>query len=424
MTGSPDLAPDLPAGLARRARFSRWDGSQRLADLDANEIMRALAEDVMAEGDLGEALRRLLERGWRSDDPTRPGLPGLRDLMDGLARRRQELRERYGLADVLGDMRRELAEIAEQERAGVEQRLERSATGDAPEPELAGMLRDLASRRLDQLEALPDDVGERIRSLREYDFLDPDARRRFDDLVERLGRQVLDQFAQGLGDAIRSTSPEDLAASREMVRDLDELLRERIAGGEPDVRDFLARHGRSSPGAPSLDDIIDQLARRMAAMRSLMRSMTPEQRAELESMMDALLRDDRLRADLARLASSLDLLLPGGAGDRVRFTRDESLSLDGALQQIARLQAMERLEQVLTVLGAAPVEADQDELSRLGSCSSLTVPTRRRAPCGWWPRTTSAPSRVTNTGTCSALARQCSRRGTPIATASSTSAGG
>ena len=36
-------------------------------------------------------------------------------------------------------------------------------------------------------------------------------------------------------------------------------------------------------------------------------------------MMEALLRDDRLLIDLAQLASNLDLLLPGGLGERVPF---------------------------------------------------------------------------------------------------------
>ena len=45
--------------LARAARYARWDGSQTIPALDADEIMDALADDVMAEGDLGEALRRL-----------------------------------------------------------------------------------------------------------------------------------------------------------------------------------------------------------------------------------------------------------------------------------------------------------------------------------------------------------------------------
>jgi uncharacterized protein with von Willebrand factor type A (vWA) domain len=371
---------DPLAALARRARYSRWDGSQQLPDLGADEILDELSNDVMAEGDLAEALRRLMERGWRSGDPTRPDLPGLQDLMDRLGRRREELRERFDLGDVLGDIRRELDEIVAQERAGVERRLERSSTapseasptadpaadpqapGDAgpTDPDLQKMLRDVAAKRLDRLDALPRDVGERIRDLREYDFLEPDARTRFDELVERLGKQVLDQFVGGMSDAIRSMTPEDLAANREMVHDLNQLIRDRIGGGDPDVREFLAKHGRFFPGAQSFDDIIDQLAQRMAAMQSLMRSMSAEQRAELQSMIDALLRDDRLMVDLAELASNLDLLLPGGLGDRVRFDGDEQLSLEGALGQIARLQAMERLEDALTDIDGPGDLADID----------------------------------------------------------------
>ena len=84
-------------------------------------------------------------------------------------------------------------------------------------------------------------------------------------------------------------------------------------------------------------------------------------------MMEALLRDDRLLIDLAQLASNLDLLLPGGLGDRVRFSGDESLSLDGALAQIARLQAMERLEDALMDIEAPGdlASIDRDEVREL-----------------------------------------------------------
>ena len=74
LTGRVPRANDSGAELAGRARYSRWDGSQRLSDLDADEILGAISDDVMAEGDLGEALRRLMERGWRSGDPTRPDM--------------------------------------------------------------------------------------------------------------------------------------------------------------------------------------------------------------------------------------------------------------------------------------------------------------------------------------------------------------
>ena len=86
-----------PGALVHAARYSAWDGSQQVADLDADEIIDALADDVMAEGDLAEALRRLMDRGWRTGDPTRGDLPGLRDLMDRLERRREAMLERYQL---------------------------------------------------------------------------------------------------------------------------------------------------------------------------------------------------------------------------------------------------------------------------------------------------------------------------------------
>ena len=116
-----DLGPDLGRGrpggpprragasaadaLTRAARYSAWDGSQQVADLDADEILDALADDVMAEGDLAEALRRLMDRGWRTGDPTRGDMAGLRDLMERLERQREAMLERYGLDDVLGDIR-------------------------------------------------------------------------------------------------------------------------------------------------------------------------------------------------------------------------------------------------------------------------------------------------------------------------------
>jgi uncharacterized protein with von Willebrand factor type A (vWA) domain len=393
--------------LARAARYSHWDGSQSLPDLDADEILDALADDVMAEGDLASALRRLMERGWRSTDPSRPDMAGLRDLMDRLARRREEVLDRYKLGDVLADVRAELDGIVAEERAGVERRLDQAsrtdgrtdrrsdgrtdadadagtAAGDdgvvpgnsgptavdgaadtTDDRALRRMLRDVAARRLDQLDELPPDVGGRIRGLEEYDFMESAARERFDALLERLRRQVLDQFFSGLSDSIKSTTPEELAANREMVRDLNRLLEERLAGGDPDPSEFLARHGGFFPGARTLDDIIEQLAERMAALQSLLRSMSPEQRAELQDAMDALLRDDRLRWDLAQLAAILDQLLPGGLGERFRFGGDEPLGLEGALEQMGNLQALDALEAQLGQVGE-PGDLDAIDRQRVG----------------------------------------------------------
>ena len=356
--------------LSRAARYARWDGTQTIPALDADEILDALADDVMAEGDLAEALRRLMERGWRTSDPTRRDLAGLNELRERLRRRREELQERFQLRDVLADVRQELDDIVAEERAGIERRLDEAARPpdggepDAGEQALRNMLRDAAARRIDQLDALPRDVGARIRRLEEYDFMEPAARDRFNELTERLRKQTLDRFVEGLSEAIQGTTPEELQANRDMVRDLNSLLEERLEGNEPsqdEVDDFLSKHGRFFPGARTLDDIVDQLSQRMAAMQSLLRSMTPQQRAELQSMMDALLRDDRLRWDLARLASNLDQLMPDGLGEGYEFSGEEPLGLEPALERIGQLQALDALEDQL---GSVDSPADLAGLDR------------------------------------------------------------
>ena len=63
-----------------RARYAHWDGSQRLGDIDADELLDALSEDVMSDGDLDDALRRAIEEGMPGRKGEQ-GLPGLRDLL-------------------------------------------------------------------------------------------------------------------------------------------------------------------------------------------------------------------------------------------------------------------------------------------------------------------------------------------------------
>ncbi|MEA2623360.1 MAG: hypothetical protein QOH61_2270 [Chloroflexota bacterium] len=343
------------------SRYRRWDGSQRLPDFTADELLDEISDDLLAEADLGEALRRLLDRGMRRPPGSNADdLPGLRDLLDRLRERRQELLDRYQLGDVLSDVREELDAVIETERRGIERRL---APDAAMDEDLRRMASEMARRRQDQLEALPQDPGGRIKGLQEYDFMEPAARERFEALLDRLRHQVLDSLFEGLSEAIQNVTPDQLAANRDMIKDLNHLLSERLAGEEPSqsrVDDFLAQHGRFFPGAQTLDDIVEQLGERMAAMQSLLASMSPQQREELQSMMDSLLRDDRLRWDLAQLAATLDRLLPDGLGERMRFRGDEPLSLEGALAQMGQLQRMDRLADQLLDAGDGAAIGDLD----------------------------------------------------------------
>ena len=55
-----------------RFDYRRWDGTQDSEVDDADAVLSQLTDDLLANGDLHEALQRMLNRGWRTPD----GEPG------------------------------------------------------------------------------------------------------------------------------------------------------------------------------------------------------------------------------------------------------------------------------------------------------------------------------------------------------------
>src|SRR3990172_11964448 len=123
-------------------RYSRWDGTQELPDLDADELLAEIADDLLTHGDLETALRRLFHRGLQRPEGGR--LPGLQDLLKQLQQRRRQQLDRYDLGSALEDIKKKLEQVLEQERAGIKDRLAGEAAGqkltqlDAPPPDPAG----------------------------------------------------------------------------------------------------------------------------------------------------------------------------------------------------------------------------------------------------------------------------------------------
>lgn len=333
-----------------RIRYSRWDGSQSLPDLDADQVLDEMADDLLSHADPWSALRRLLHQGFRP--PAGAPTPGLRDLLERLRRRRQEQLDRYDLGSSLEDIRRRLDEILRTEREGIERRLAETREG-ARQGRVPARLRDqferLAERNRQALDALPLDPAGRLRGLQDYDFVDPEARRMFEELLASLRQQMLRPFMQGMEQSLRNLTAEDLSRLREMIQDLNRLLRERAEGGEPDFEAFRRKWGQHFPGAESLDDLLEQMASRLAQMQSLLQSLSPAQRRQLDELMRSLfLQDERLEAALAQLARTLGELVD--VDELVRrhpFRGDEDLSLQEALRLMEELAQMERLEQAL-----------------------------------------------------------------------------
>src|SRR5574337_1179263 len=99
-------------------RYSRWDGTQQLADLDADDVLAAISDDLMRDGDPMRALRRLFQQGAAAPEGAR--VPGLQDLLRRLRQRRQQALDRYDLGSVLDEIKEKLERVIQAERAGTE----------------------------------------------------------------------------------------------------------------------------------------------------------------------------------------------------------------------------------------------------------------------------------------------------------------
>ena len=310
-------------------RYSRWDGSQAFGDLDADDVLDEIADDVLGYGDLKSALQRLLQQGMRGPEGTR--MPGLKDLLDKLRAQKAQRMQRYDLGSSLEDIAKKLDDVVKTERAGIERGLQ-------------GRERE---RRRQALEQIPPDAAGRLRELQNYEFHDEQAEQKFQDLLASLRAQAMQPFMQGMKNALGNLTPEDLRRMREMIQDLNRMLRERAEGGEPDFAQFKAKWGSQFPGAESLDDVLEQIAQRMAQMQSLMQSLSPEQRAQLDEMMRGLfLQDERLEAAMRQLGMHLSDMIDEMT-QRYRFRGDEQVGLEDALRLMEEMQQLDALEREL-----------------------------------------------------------------------------
>src|SRR5260221_7462108 len=163
--------------------------------------------------------------------------------------------------------------------------------------------------------------------------MDDQAREKFKELLDSLEQQMMKQFFQGMQQSLQNMTPEDIAKLREMIRDLNKMLRDRQQGLEPDFDSFMQKHGEYFPGVNSLDDLLEQMQQQMAAMQGIMDNLSPEQRQELQGIMMHVMRDDRIRVDLMELAENLEALAPMEQGrTRFPFRGDESLPFNDAMR--------------------------------------------------------------------------------------------
>jgi len=274
---------------------------------------------------------------------------GLEQMMEKLRRRRQQQLQRFNLDDVFKDIQEKLDAVLRQERRGIEERIASAADESAQR-----VLERVARARRETLDNLPREPGGAIKQLREYEFLDQKAQQAFDALLEELKAGVVDTYFTQMSQTMQNLSQQDVSQLRDMLRDLNSLMATAMSqASEQQVQreydSFKAKWGQQFPGAPdTFPEFMDQLRRQMAQMDSLMQSLSPEMRRQLEELMDSALGDPELQAELRDLAAALGLLSPSGElGQHYSFMGGESLPLDEAMNLMSNLQSSEELEAAL-----------------------------------------------------------------------------
>src|SRR5829696_7742011 len=109
--------------------YSRWDGTQKGFELDAESIFDSLTDDLLYHGDVNSALRRMMQDGFR--DRNGEQLQGLREIMERLRRERQERLDSSDLGGVYSEIAEALDDIIDEERHAIENaRRDAEASGD------------------------------------------------------------------------------------------------------------------------------------------------------------------------------------------------------------------------------------------------------------------------------------------------------
>jgi uncharacterized protein with von Willebrand factor type A (vWA) domain len=343
-----------------RYRYSQWDGTQEIPDLNPEELFDALSERLSYDGDVLRALQKLFRFGLEGGMGQR--LEGMQDLLQQLRALKRQTLDRYNIGSVLDDIRQRLDDAINTERQGIQRRLEEAWAGRQPE-DMVKALENVAANNLAFLDNLPQNLPGQIKEMASYEFIDAEARRQFEELMEMLRNRIMESYFKDMQRALESLTPDDINNLRDMLKSLNQMLQDKIWGREPDFEGFMEKFGDQfgEQRPSSLEELIDMLRKRIAQAESLFNSLPADARRSLEQMVDSLLEYQDLRDEFLDLVANLEYLSGRGKlGTQYQFRGDEPLSLAEALKLMEELQGMDELERQIerAQLGSSLDEID------------------------------------------------------------------
>jgi uncharacterized protein with von Willebrand factor type A (vWA) domain len=330
------------------SRYTRYTGGpDPLAPpVDLREALEQIGQDVMEGSSPRRALQELMRRGTQS-------MRGADRLAAEANRKRRELLRENNLDGTLQEIKKLLDEAVLAER----KELARALDDDARFGEL-------------QMESLSPSPAKAVQELAEYDWRSEEARAKYEQIKDLMGREMLDQRFAGMKDALENATDEDRQRVNDMLDDLNDLLDKHAKGEDSaqDFSDFMNKHGEFFPENPKdIDELLDTLAKRSAAAQRFRNSLTDQQRAELDALAQQAFGSPSLMNALNRLDSHLQAARPGEDWDgSQRFSGDDPMGMGQGAQAMADIAELEQLSEQLSqsYAGAQMDDVDLDMLAR------------------------------------------------------------
>lgn len=347
--------------MGTRFTYSRWDGTQRGFELSADSLLEQLADDLMYHGDPASALRRVMQDGLRDANGDR--IQGLREMLKRLRERQEQIKASGDLDGVYKEIDDALNDLVDEERHAIDDMVR--AAKDSGDERRLDTASESAAMRQAQLAMMPDDLAGKVAELQHYDFVSSEAQRRFDELMERLRQQVLQQQLDQMSSAMQNLTPQDMQRTKDMMAALNEMIEKHQRGEDPGFDEFMEQFGDFFPENPqSLEELLEQMARRMSEAQAMYNSMSPEQRDQLQKLSEQLLDDMDLRWQFDQLAQNMQSMFPQlGQMPGESFSGTAPLGFQQAMQAFRDLQDAQALEAMLrnasSPAGLAEVDMDR-----------------------------------------------------------------
>jgi uncharacterized protein with von Willebrand factor type A (vWA) domain len=330
--------------------------------MDADDLLAEMTDDLMYHGDVNAALRRLMREGMTDKDGNR--IEGLREMMDKIRQKRKEIEESGDLGGVYAEIAEALKDIIDEERHAVENAVrDAEASGDERRAQTA---QDAAMERNFRLDMMPDDLAGMVRELQNYDFESQEARQRFEEMLDKLRQQMMQQVVDQMSEGMQNMQPEDMARMKDMMAALNDMLDKRERGEDPEFEKFMEEFGDFFPENPeTLDELLENMAQRMQAMQNFMNSLTPEQRSQLQQLSEQLMEDMDLNWQVQQLGERLQQLFPQpGNGQGYNFRGEQPMDMQQAMQAMQEMADLDAMENMMRQ-AAGPSQLGEFDLDKV-----------------------------------------------------------